>query len=321
MLFFCLALLAAFGLRLHGVPAGFVDGTSVSGIDLSGQNLSQARQRISRIKPEPVVVYLDEEKILIPSRYLDIRPRAARAVSRAAEAQPSRLERAFGMGDAPETELEWSYQPDGVRKALLLLEREGFRAARPARYQFSGEKLGISSEQSGRELVTYGLAEKLHQAASRGGGVVLARTRPKRSPLTRKSLLRRDPVVLVVDKSDFKLTVYRRLEAERSFPVAIGMPGFETPEGRFQVESKAVDPAWLAPEWSDQAGQLIAGGTPANPLVSRWIGIVDGVGFHGTRDTWSLGSAASHGCLRMDPGQVEELYDMVEVGTPVFIQA
>jgi lipoprotein-anchoring transpeptidase ErfK/SrfK len=49
------------------------------------------------------------------------------------------------------------------------------------------------------------------------------------------------------------------------------------------------------------------------------MGIVDGVGFHGTDQTYSLGTAASHGCLRMAVGDITEMYDMVPVGTPVYI--
>ncbi len=42
-------------------------------------------------------------------------------------------------------------------------------------------------------------------------------------------------------------------------------------------------------------------------------------GIHGTEETYSLGSAASHGCVRMAIPDVEELYDRVEVGTPIYI--
>jgi lipoprotein-anchoring transpeptidase ErfK/SrfK len=53
--------------------------------------------------------------------------------------------------------------------------------------------------------------------------------------------------------------------------------------------------------------------------VARWLGIYDGAGIHGTADVGSLGTAASHGCIRMSVPDVIELYDMVPVGTPVYI--
>jgi lipoprotein-anchoring transpeptidase ErfK/SrfK len=58
---------------------------------------------------------------------------------------------------------------------------------------------------------------------------------------------------------------------------------------------------------------------PENPLKSRWLGIYDGVGIHGTSDRASIGSNASHGCLRMLVEDVEDLYPQVPVGAPIYI--
>ena len=55
--------------------------------------------------------------------------------------------------------------------------------------------------------------------------------------------------------------------------------------------------------------------------MSRWMGVTDGVGFHGTNETASVGTAASHGCMRMNVPDIEALYDQVPVGTPVYIGA
>ena len=69
----------------------------------------------------------------------------------------------------------------------------------------------------------------------------------------------------------------------------------------------------------DLAGTVVPGGTPENPLKARWMGIFDGAGIHGTDDVASLGSAASHGCVRMAVPDVIELYDRVDIGTPIYI--
>ena len=53
--------------------------------------------------------------------------------------------------------------------------------------------------------------------------------------------------------------------------------------------------------------------------MARWIGFSGSVGFHGTREAASLGHAASHGCVRMDPKDVIDLFDRVQVGTPVLV--
>ena len=64
---------------------------------------------------------------------------------------------------------------------------------------------------------------------------------------------------------------------------------------------------------------MVPGGIPENPLKARWLGIFAGAGIHGTDELGSLGTAASHGCVRMAIPDVIELYDQVAVRTPVYI--
>ncbi len=61
------------------------------------------------------------------------------------------------------------------------------------------------------------------------------------------------------------------------------------------------------------------GGVPENPLKARWMGIYNGAGIHGTDARGSIGTNASHGCVRMAIPDVIELYDQVDVGTPIYI--
>ena len=101
------------------------------------------------------------------------------------------------------------------------------------------------------------------------------------------------------------------------------MAGLSTPAGRYSIQDKQVDPAWHVPNsaWAGSlAGSVIPGGAPNNPLKARWMGLVDGVGIHGTAEDWSIGSAASHGCIRMHVSDVKDLYGRVSVGTPVIIR-
>jgi lipoprotein-anchoring transpeptidase ErfK/SrfK len=87
------------------------------------------------------------------------------------------------------------------------------------------------------------------------------------------------------------------------------------------VQNKAVNPSWFVPNkpWAGSlAGKVIPPG-PENPIKSRWMGIYDGAGIHGTSDTASIGTPASHGCIRMLIPEVEELYDQVPVRTPIYI--
>ena len=91
---------------------------------------------------------------------------------------------------------------------------------------------------------------------------------------------------------------------------------------RFDATIVAVNPAWTAPNspWAGAyANETVAGGSAENPLKARWMGIVNGVGIHGTGAPGSIGSRASHGCIRMTVPDVVDLYPRVPVGTPVLI--
>ena len=140
--------------------------------------------------------------------------------------------------------------------------------------------------------------------------------------VTTKGLAKRYPVVLTVDRTRYKITLFKKLKKVVSYGIAVGQAGLETPAGRYTIQNKAVNPAWSVPNspWAGSlAGSVIPGGVPSNPLKARWLGIYDGVGVHGTDARYSIGSNASHGCIRMLVEDVIKLYDQVPIGTPVFI--
>jgi len=115
---------------------------------------------------------------------------------------------------------------------------------------------------------------------------------------------------------------------KKQYSIAVGAIGFETPAGVYSINSRAKCPDWLVPDsqWARDAGlvpgTIVPGCTDANPLKVRWLGITDpkdGVGIHGTASVESLGTAASHGCIRMNPSDIIELYKLVPKGTPIVI--
>jgi L,D-transpeptidase ErfK/SrfK len=104
------------------------------------------------------------------------------------------------------------------------------------------------------------------------------------------------------------------------YPLAVGRPDFPTPTGSFKIICKEVNPTWFPPAWAG-LGKIAMPPGPKNPLGTRWIGLSGGnVGLHGTTSPSSIGMAASHGCLRMYPDQVVELFEKVWVGMPVRIE-
>lgn len=124
---------------------------------------------------------------------------------------------------------------------------------------------------------------------------------------------------LEISLSRRKVTLYRQNTPIKSYPVAVGRKGWETPKGNFQILEMRQNPKWINP-LTDEA---IAGGDPENPLGRRWIGFwtngKNWIGLHGTSTPSSIGKAVSHGCVRMHNKDIEELFFKVTPGTPVAV--
>ena len=127
------------------------------------------------------------------------------------------------------------------------------------------------------------------------------------------------PIKLLLRLSERRVYVMRGDTVETSYPVAVGRAGWETPTGEFEVFHQLENPGWTNPITSE-----VMPPGPNNPLGDRWIAFwTDGnnsIGFHGTPNRESVGTAASHGCIRMYNEDVRELYDIVSVGTIVAVE-
>ena len=142
--------------------------------------------------------------------------------------------------------------------------------------------------------------------------------------MTKNVLVERSGKVttITIDRPAFRLRFFKRLKLKKTYAIAVGRVGLETPAGLYHVQDKQLNPSWHVPNsaWAgDLAGRVIPPG-PDDPLKARWMGFFDGAGIHGTDAIGSLGTAASHGCIRMSIPDVEELYDMVPLRTPVYVQ-
>jgi lipoprotein-anchoring transpeptidase ErfK/SrfK len=128
------------------------------------------------------------------------------------------------------------------------------------------------------------------------------------------------PLRLQITLSRRQVTLYRGDQVVKRYAIAVGKPGWETPTGTFQVRQMIKDPAWVHPL---QKGVLIPAGDPENPLGRFWIGFwTDGknwIGFHGTPNPKSVGTPASHGCIRMYNQDIEDLFQRVKMGTEVTV--
>jgi lipoprotein-anchoring transpeptidase ErfK/SrfK len=146
---------------------------------------------------------------------------------------------------------------------------------------------------------------------------------PWRPDVNANDLRKRWATVVTVDKSAFKLRLFKNLKVVKTYGVAVGQPAYPTPSGLFSIADKQVNPTWSVPNspWAGELqGTTVSGGSAANPLKARWMGIVNGVGIHGTGEDASIGTRASHGCIRMHVSDVIALFSRVPVGTPVLLQ-
>ena len=129
------------------------------------------------------------------------------------------------------------------------------------------------------------------------------------------------PGTIVVSQKQRRL--YLNLDGGESirYPVAVGKMGKQW-HGTSVVDGKYVEPAWAPPPEVKRAEpwlpRYIAGGSPHNPMGVRALTLSgDQYAIHGTNRPGSIGTAASFGCIRMYNQDIVDLYDRVQVGTPV----
>jgi lipoprotein-anchoring transpeptidase ErfK/SrfK len=127
---------------------------------------------------------------------------------------------------------------------------------------------------------------------------------------------------IVVNIGQRKLRLIRNGRVWKTYSIAVGQPAYPTPTGQYEINDKQVDPIWYPPDspWAAELSSIPAG--PGNPLGTRWIGTTaPAIGIHGTYADYSIGTAASHGCMRMHIPEVEALFDQVAIGMKVSIRA
>jgi lipoprotein-anchoring transpeptidase ErfK/SrfK len=123
--------------------------------------------------------------------------------------------------------------------------------------------------------------------------------------------------MVVVSLADRRLALVENGQLKKVYRVAVGKPSTPSPVGTFTIERRVANPTY------SHAGKVVQPG-PGNPVGTRWMGLSrKGYGIHGTNAPGSIGKAASHGCIRMERHDLEELFaelkegDTVEiVGTP-----
>jgi lipoprotein-anchoring transpeptidase ErfK/SrfK len=309
------------------------EGVEIAGVDVGGMQVDEARKlvRAEVVEPlrKPVTVTFEDVKYQLSPEKLEVAADINGMLDQAVDASrdgglPGRLWRyATGGEVTEEISPRITYSKEALDGFLAEISAQVNRDPVDASVEASGTSISPVQSQEGIRVVADELRAQVEDAVQEPGQRTVEAPVERVEPeVTTAELADQYPVYLTVDRSNFQLHLYEELKLAKTYTVAIGAVGFDTPAGLYHIQNKAVDPAWSVPEadWAgDLAGTVVPGGVPENPLKERWLGIFDGAGIHGTDDVGSLGSAASHGCVRMAIPDVIEVYDQVPVGTPIYI--
>jgi lipoprotein-anchoring transpeptidase ErfK/SrfK len=309
-------------------------GVKIGGVDVGGRSADSARKVIKRdvVAPlkQPVVVTYDGKSYTLSADQLhakaDVDGMVQEAIDRSREGNIlDRVSRYASGGDvSANLSTRVTYDKKAVKDFVNQMADRIDQDAVDATVVPDGSRLAKQAGEAGRAVDKAQMTKAINAAAQSPGRdqpvqAVVKTTKPE---VTTKDLPRAYPRYVFIDRGSYTLRFYNHLKLVKSYPIAVGQQGLETPAGLYHALDKQVDPSWHVPNsaWAGSlAGQVIPPG-PADPLKARWIGIFDGAGIHGTDDIGSLGSAASHGCVRMSISDVIDLYDRVDVGDPIYIQ-
>ena len=292
-------------------------GVTAGGVDLSGLTQAQAETRLTEVLTAP----LSQDLVLGAAGVRFTLTMQAAKLKFDAHVTAKHALETTQPTDVP---LVLSHSHLAVKAFVAQAAQRAYHAPRDAKLRITVRRMIVSHSRPGLRLASKRVAKQIDAALDAGPTVrrlhsALVPVKPK---ITYKVLQRRYPRVITIDRDSFTLRLFRNLRVWKRYGIAVGMAGLETPAGTYHIQNKQVNPAWHVPNsaWAGSlAGQVIPGGAPNNPLKARWLGIANGVGIHGTAEDWSIGTRASHGCIRMHVSDVIDLYDRVPIGTPVLI--
>jgi hypothetical protein len=309
------------------------DGVTVNGIDVGGLTPAQARTKLADSLQEPlsrpVSVRYKGRRFTLTSEQASVAVDIEGSVDRAMQVSTDgnvftrtwREVRGRKLNARVEAKID--YSEDAVRRIVDRVERRLEIKARDASIDLESGKVDPTPSRDGLDVRAARLRKAIRSELLDMGETRIARvkTRVVEPKVTTDELADKYPAIIIVNRGSFTLSFYKDLKLHKTYRIAVGQAGYDTPAGLYNIQNKAVNPSWHVPnsDWAgDLAGTVVPPG-PSNPIKARWMGIYDGAGIHGTDATGSIGTNASHGCIRMLIPDVVALYDQVPVGAPVYI--
>ncbi|MDQ3676043.1 MAG: L,D-transpeptidase/peptidoglycan binding protein [Actinomycetota bacterium] len=315
-------------------PAGerIAPRVTAAGADVSGLTIDEAAAKLDatfgqRLKTD-VSVKRAGRLLRMSAKQARVKFDALRTAKRALYAGRTLAQTPQAPGAAPagvDVALAVDLSQSAVRRFAGRVDRRLSRSPRNSKLRITLRKVRVTHSRPGRDIDHVKLAKGIAAAFA---DPRLARVfRPKlikvKARVNSLQVRRRARTVITLQRSTFTLRLFKNLRWRKSYKVAVGQPAYPTPRGLFSIQSKQVNPTWSVPNspWAGElAGTSVSGGSAANPLKARWMGITGSVGIHGTGQDYSIGTRASHGCIRMHVWDVIALYNRVPIGTPVLIR-
>ncbi len=301
-------------------------GVTVGGVDVGGMTRSQAIDAVERAAAgrldAPLQVHAADQAWTITPRELGQGADTEAAVDQALDATSSVgfLARVWHRWRDEPVEVDVALTFDGGTVSSLVDRVADEIAVAPvdAAVRFDGVEVTFRHARRGQALGSNIASQRLLAALDESASSVRLPVRILRPKIPDARLGK----TIVVDRSINELYLYDGFEIVRHYPVATAAAGYVTPSGQWTIVNKAENPTWYNPApdtWGADLPMSIPPG-PGNPLGTRALYLdASGIRIHGTYDVNSIGTNASHGCIRMYMSDVEALYPLVPIGTRVFV--
>ena len=326
---------AFFYLYDHAHTTRIAKGVTVAGVDVGGPDAAAARARLEselavRLR-KPVELVTDRHSFTVHpsaaglqvdvSKMVDDALTASRRGSLWHRTLRDLRGRRLAVAIPLRAALSQAHLETVVDHVARVLDRPAKNASVTPKPNATGLKL--VPEKIGLAVKRPQLEQRLTKAllATSGERKISVPTKPLNPRWTLRNLPAKFGTYLLVSRETFTLRLYKKLKLVKTYGIAVGMQGLDTPAGLYEINDKQVDPWWHVPNsaWAgDLAGRVIPPG-PDDPIKARWMGFFNGAGIHGTSEDWSIGHAASHGCIRMHIWDVEDLYPRVPLHTPIYV--
>jgi lipoprotein-anchoring transpeptidase ErfK/SrfK len=314
------------GAGLELAASGRIDrGVSIDGIDVGGMTRRAAKNAVEgKIKPlsDDVQVVFEGKQYPIELKSIGFRVdidgmvQDAYVKGKRGPAVVRVFKRLFGIGSGLDVPVEVVVSRTRLRTRLTTIARAVDRSPTSASISVSTGSPRIVDSRKGVKV----RVDKTANAVIRA----LPTTRRQVdmvADLIEPQILQSDiGKIIVIHQKEFALYLFDREEEINSYKIAVGMPQYPTPNGRFHITYKEKNPTWLpTSEWAKDKKGIPQPPGPENPLGGYWMDIGSGLGIHATPFPKSLGEQASHGCIRMAESDAANLFNQIKVGTPVFI--